>query len=381
MIFKTLIHLIFTVLICFQLCKAQTHIDDPNIQVGVYYFGGWQHFPNLRLKDVSPSPGSYLMDSFPNRKPLKGWFDDRKSIIDDEIRDAVKYGISFFAFLWYYPEALTPERNKLNAPLNYYLRSKVSKKKQLKFCIVYTNHNHSTGFGITSESDWRRYTDYWIGLMKRRDYLRVSFIGADVEKPLFIIWNPGDFHEQWNSFPGGAKAILDGFRNKAKTKGLLGINIAGCWEQTVSKQTFALDGYDIITGYNFNGAGDIKAGEAGHYDTFTVAHQPIWNSMTTLGKPIIPVITSGWDPRPNPGILKVSPFYPDRSPQKFIHFCQLTKGWVSQHENNIVKPKTILIYAWNELGEGGYILPTVGDGFGYLDAVKEVFGKTESTKR
>ena len=37
------------------------------------------------------------------------------------------------------------------------------------------------------------------------------------------------------------------------------------------------------------------------------------------------------------------------------------------------KPKMILIYAWNEYGEGGYIAPTVGDPKGkYLKMIKEV---------
>ena len=33
------------------------------------------------------------------------------------------------------------------------------------------------------------------------------------------------------------------------------------------------------------------------------------------------------------------------------------------------------IYAWNELGEGGILAPTAGDGFMKLDVLKEVFGR------
>ncbi len=37
--------------------------------------------------------------------------------------------------------------------------------------------------------------------------------------------------------------------------------------------------------------------------------------------------------------------------------------------------KTILIYAWNEFGEGGFICPTRQYGYGMLEAVRDTFGK------
>ncbi len=36
-------------------------------------------------------------------------------------------------------------------------------------------------------------------------------------------------------------------------------------------------------------------------------------------------------------------------------------------------PPIVLVEAWNELGEGGYVEPTVGRGFSYLDAIRNVF--------
>jgi len=34
----------------------------------------------------------------------------------------------------------------------------------------------------------------------------------------------------------------------------------------------------------------------------------------------------------------------------------------------------LLIYAWNEFGEGGIVAPTKGDGMMKLEAIREVFG-------
>ena len=39
------------------------------------------------------------------------------------------------------------------------------------------------------------------------------------------------------------------------------------------------------------------------------------------------------------------------------------------------KTKFVTIYAWNEWGEGGYLLPTKSDGYSYLEALREVFKK------
>lgn len=41
--------------------------------------------------------------------------------------------------------------------------------------------------------------------------------------------------------------------------------------------------------------------------------------------------------------------------------------------NPTVCPGIGLIYAWNEIGEGGYILPTVKYGYSLLKATRDVF--------
>jgi hypothetical protein len=36
----------------------------------------------------------------------------------------------------------------------------------------------------------------------------------------------------------------------------------------------------------------------------------------------------------------------------------------------------VLVYAWNEFGEGGFVAPTHGEGFMKLECIREVFGTT-----
>jgi hypothetical protein len=44
-------------------------------------------------------------------------------------------------------------------------------------------------------------------------------------------------------------------------------------------------------------------------------------------------------------------------------------------------PPMVLMEAWNELGEGGYFVPTVGEGTSYGDALAGLLGGTRSATR
>jgi len=349
--------------------NALSFSNEKPTQVGVYYFGGWQSGYNYHLKQ---SYSFLLTPAFQNRMPLCGWFNDQEKVVEQEIEWAVKGGIDFFAFLWYWPDTLGQGETKLNYPLEVFIKTKVRTKNKLNFCIVYTNHGK---FDIGTGTAWTHYSGQWLKLMSRRDYQWIKASRDEISKPLLIIWSPQRFHDHWQSTSRGAKGAIGELKERAIKHGLPGINIGGVWEQTGSKDIFKEDGYDIVTGYGFIGAGNAKVGGFGQYESLAIGHIAIWDSMTSLKKPIIPIITSGWYPRPWPEELKGGYYYPDRTPDKFNNFCLLAKNWLNTHENKVVFPKTILIYAWNELGEGGYIVPTVGDSFAFLDVLNNIFKK------
>lgn len=358
----------FLVLLCSTNFPANAVArSESRIRVGVYYFGGWQSGRNYHLNE----PNSLLMTPpFLHRQPLAGWYGDKQEVVDQEIAWAVRGGIDFFAFLWYWPAALSPDEIRNNVPLEYFLNSKTRSRKKLSFSIVYTNHDH---YDIPPGDGWNQYSNLWIEWMSRKDYVRITAKEGEVAKPLFIIWSPQRFHEHWASFPGGAKAALNSLKAKAIKKGLPGINIGGVWEQTRSKAIIKEDGYDFITAYGLIGAGNAKENGFGQYESLVLGHISVWDSMVLFGSPVIQTITSGWDPRPWLWEIKGGFYYPDRTPEKFRRFCYLARDWLNTHHKDVVVPKTVLIYAWNELGEGGYIVPTVGDSFAYLDVLKKVF--------
>jgi len=84
---------------------------------------------------------------------------------------------------------------------------------------------------------------------------------------------------------------------------------------------------------------------------------------------------SGWDPRPwnetepSTGDL----MWYSRTPQDVATFVGDAISWVQANPTFRVEPAptppVVLIEAWNEFGEGSYILPTVGYGASYGNAL------------
>ena len=59
------------------------------------------------------------------------------------------------------------------------------------------------------------------------------------------------------------------------------------------------------------------------------------------------------------------------TPQEFSQYLSDAISWMDAHPDQTTAERFLLIYAWNEFGEGGYIAPTRGDPDGaFLKALK-----------
>jgi len=67
---------------------------------------------------------------------------------------------------------------------------------------------------------------------------------------------------------------------------------------------------------------------------------------------------------------KMSVWYPDRTPELVEEFVRAGVRWLDEHPEKATAQRLLLLYAWNENGEGGYLTPTAKDGTEYLKAVK-----------
>src|SRR5205814_7230519 len=93
-----------------------------------------------------------------------------------------------------------------------------------------------------------------------------------------------------------------------------------------------------------------------------------WDSAKLTGAPVLPTATTGMDRRPaveNPlpwepnqqAGVGIDLFYAAPTPQEWGAHLQAATDWVNAN-SNACPANAIITYAWNELVEGGWLLPT-----------------------
>ena len=166
---------------------------------------------------------------------------------------------------------------------------------------------------------------------------------------------------------------MGSLRDKAKDAGLPGVAIAACTGPGGHLDDLARSGYTLLTGYNYN-LGWQSGGGSQPFQKLIEGNGRIFDQFAEQTPlPYVPVVTVGWDRRPwEKGKLppeKMSVWYPDRTPKLVEEFVRVGVRWLDEHPDKRTAQRLLLLYAWNENGEGGYLTPTAADGTEYLEAV------------
>jgi hypothetical protein len=102
------------------------------------------------------------------------------------------------------------------------------------------------------------------------------------------------------------------------------------------------------------------------------------------GLPFLPTATMGWDPLPwaNPKVPWLNPDTMTRwklKPDDWKKLLEKVKALMGQLPADSLGRRMLLLDNWNEWGEGHYLLPHAECGFGYLQAVREVFTRCDNS--
>ena len=328
-------------------CNDGPKQTKPQLKVGVYYFDGWAG-QNHKASDINEpwakNAPSHLtrrmIEEFPDREPVWGWRDDSQAIMERQIDLAADNGIEFFLFCWYWKDSNGPinpqaiENLSLHSSMNLYLKAK--NKDRIKFSLLVANHE---GSEIKGPENWGKATEFWMQYFKDPQYLTVE------GKPLVVIFNS----------EGIDNNDIVHMQNFSKKEGLAGLSIAGCGNIADKSFTHRTH-YNIIPGY-------ASGSEEHKYAELIDAHKKQW--IGTEKQPYMPTLTVGWDKRPWEGKSGLGQqqgwYYPDRTPEQFKNFLTDAIKWMDENPTKTTKERFVLIYAWNELGEGGYMVPTKGD--------------------
>lgn len=105
----------------------------------------------------------------------------------------------------------------------------------------------------------------------------------------------------------------------------------------------------------------------------------MWNKKTETDMPYIPSATQGWNRRPweapnGEGLGKgvgVSVHFQKVIVEEFEQYIKKMADWMDANTKQITKDRLGLIYAWNEIGEGGWLVPCKDDLEGaYFKAIR-----------
>src|ERR1017187_5946194 len=343
--YQTLLLAVFTA------AHSFTSQAAPKPLVGVYYFDGWADRTAGNF-DIKMMPTNYAQ-----REPLSGWYDDSAELVHRQVVDARFAGIDFFLFDWYDADrAMNTTDKTLNAALALFKEDR--KKLGMKYALLYVND----GSFSVPQSNWDVTCRKWV-----KEYLTDPNYQRIDNRPLFVVYNARAM-ESMGGGPKSAAAALAHLRQTAKNAGLPDLFLMTCatpgptngWNDLGS---LAQEGYDAFTGYNYFGIAGTQKG-SNPYAKLIRGHEEIWDAFASDGRrPYVPVVTDGWDSRP----WAETDFWYERTPVEFEDFVDLALKWWRVHPKMHVTEDRpfILIEAWNELGEGSYIMPTKGDGDAY----------------
>ena len=312
--------------------------------IGVWYFDGWAgknknaDDPNEPWAKNAPTHLTRrLVEEFPEREPVWGWRDDAQEIMEQQIDLAADNGVDFFAFCWYWD--WTPEwilQKPSHTSLGLYMKAR--NKDRVRFVLLYCNDNDDF---YTYSNNWEELCEvYWANYFKDPQYVTMD------GKPLFILYQASRVSNDYFNLT----------QETAKKAGLTnGLYIAGCG---------APDGYDgALPSYfaartNYNCA-NYYSETSRPYDDLVGNFQWMWRK----GKqPYMPAVSCGFDNRawedPN---VKGRTYFTGNTPEKFRAHLNNAFTWMDNNPTLTTAERIVLIYAWNELGEGGYLVPTKGD--------------------
>lgn len=343
----------FFIIVLFFLYGGTSCSAQKKVQIGAYYFDGWTgKYPN----HITPS----LVENYKDREPKWGWKTSTQEFVDQQILLAADAGLDFFNFCWYYHGASLYKTEALNQALRFYKNS--SNKRKLRYCLTVVNHQGSE----IGPKDWPVLTGEWIEQFKDPAYQKVD------GKPYLAFYDLRSLINHFGSIENLKKAV-DSLKQEVKKAGLPGVNLAAM----AGPNDFSVlesCGFDVGTLYNGHPLGFQQGMVKTPIEFLQKAELNFWNQMpANHSVKFIPVCTLGWDPRPwanEANGYDHTPYYTGYSIKSIEKSVRTAISWVNRNRSKTTQDKIVMLYAWNENGEGAWLTPGKS-GFNPLKGVQK----------
>jgi len=257
-----------------------------------------------------------------------------QGVMDKEIVFATSAGIDYWAFLIY------PQDSSMTTALEQYFRS--PKRTQVQFCMIL----HNT-FGAQPDV-WPKERDRAVALLSEPGYQKV--LGY---RPLVYLF--------------GAAIITSGrfeeWLAAARKKGhnpycvFMGRNPPADYKKAKPK------GFDAVSAYACGSAQPKFA------QLVKTVESNYWERAAKAKVPYIPLVSTGWNKEPrkdNPvSWEKNRPYHKQKvftsvaKPREIANHLKKAFAFVHKHPD-LCEANAVIVYAWNEYDEGGWLAPTRG---------------------
>ena len=286
---------------------------------------------------------------------------DSQAIIEQEIAYAAQAGLNYWAFVDYWHED-----PNMHLALNRYLGAK--NKKGVRFCFV----EEGRRLDKVRTQGWSRLVEHF----RHPDYQTV----LNGRPLLFVFVKTTRLGKpEWDELR--RQSIAAGL--KAPYLVLMG------WNPEQDAKDMTALGFDAVSAYARGGSYSME--QPSFAEQCALIRRARWEKCRTLHIPSITFASTGWDTRPRnerpPSWMKDVPAAPDPTPpaqqKPLIDSVTATPDELAAHireavawtqANRDLNPaNAVIIYAWNEHDEGGWLQPTLGaDGRANEDRIKAV---------
>lgn len=258
-----------------------------------------------------------------------------------EIDIAVASGLDHWVFFYY------ASSSEMSNGWDFFQAS--PKRDLMKYCLAFSSYNF---FNTSVTTDLTA----TINLLKQTNYKLVL-----TNRPLVYIYDD-------NNGTSSATNVTD-FRAACISEGLGSPYIIGLHDSdpVAGAVIKTANGLDAISSYAY------QANEVSSYDVLRKRAEVYWPTLLAASE-MVPICMAGWHTEPRGGAGRYAYALP----------------WqLSDHIQNAINysaanspAKVVLIYAWNEHSEGGWLCPTWVDGtidnanFDYVNALALIYGNT-----
>lgn len=319
------------------------------------------------------------------RYPLWGYINEADPYVAEmEINAAADHGVNVFIFDWYWYDGMPFLEGQLN---DGYLKAR--NNDRVKFYLMWANHDVDLTWDKRN-AGLPNHSLIWKGGVDRAGFETIchrvieKYFGHPSYytvngKPSFMIYELQTLIRGLGGY-NQTKDALEWFRKETIKAGFKGLDLQVTLRQSGSMVTghayeaigsqaeiLKMFGFDGLTHYQFCHFANIDR----EYPEIMNDVVKEWSALEKENSaPYYPHISIGWDNNPRFGMFRGG-IVKNNTPENFEKALLMAKEYADAHPN---QAPLVTINSWNEWTETSYLQPCTLYGYGYLEAVRKVFG-------